>query len=238
MTGQANQEYEYCATLVRVRDEDRWLASRYAEPERRRVLMALYAFHGELRRIPASVSEPPLGEIRLQWWREGLAEIRDGRPSRAHPVLLELAAAGLASEKFKQQIDTMIDAAARPLYGEGFAEVADLTDWLARIDGAVDGLAALALGVGGQADIAARAGTGFALAREGRHWAPALETEIMRCALSIATETSPALRKAPAKLSPALLHMSLTRSYAMRGEKPFPLAKRLQLFLAMGFGRF
>lgn len=224
--------------MVRTRDEDRWLAARYAEPEPRRVLMALYAFHGELRRIPASVSEPPLGEIRLQWWRDGLAEIRDGKPSRAHPVFLELAAAGLVSADFRQQIDMMIDAAARPLYGEGFNGINDLTDWLARIDGAVGGLAVSALGGGALADVAARAGTGFALAREGRHWAPALETEIIRCAQSIAEETAPGLRMASAEISPALAHLSLTRLYAARGDKPFPLAKRLRLFSAIAFGRY
>lgn len=223
--------------MVRARDEDRWLASRYARPEPRRALIALYAFHRELRRIPASVSEPPLGEIRLQWWREGFAEIRDGKVSRAHPVILELAAAGLASTDFEQQIDTMIDAAARPLYGEGFADIADLTDWLARIDGAVDGVAAMALGGVALAGVAARAGTGFALAREGRQWAPALGAEIVNSALSIVEETTPALKIASTDISPALMHLSLTGLYATRGDKPFPLAKRLRLFSAMAFGR-
>ncbi len=239
MTPNNTQDSDYCAALVRARDTDRWLAARYATPEGGRVLLALYAFHIELRRIPGSVSEPPLGEIRLQWWREALDEIRDDKPVRAHPVVSELAVAGLASKALGSLIDMMVDAAARPLYSEEFADITDLADWMARIDGAVDGLAVMALG--GEkalAETAARSGTAFALAREGRRWAPSLASEIASYAKKTAKEAAPLLRTAPADISPALLHLSLTRTYAKRGEKPFDLAKRLQLFSAMAFGRY
>ena len=35
-------------------------------------LMALAAFHGEIARIPLTVRESAIGDIRLQWWRDAL----------------------------------------------------------------------------------------------------------------------------------------------------------------------
>ena len=46
------------------------------------------------------------------------------------------------------------------------------------------------------------------------------------------------LKNAPADISPALLHLALTRDYAMRSNEAFPLRKRLRLFSAMAFGHF
>lgn len=230
---------EYCADLVKTRDEDRWLAAGYAGDAERRKLLALYAFHCELRRIPSAVSEPALGEIRLQWWREALDEIRAGKRPRAHPAVEELAAAGFGAEGFAERIERVIDAHARPLYGEGFGDIADLTAWLEKTDGAVDALAAVALD-GGEALAAAaeKAGAGFALAREGRVLAPTLADDISPKALTAAAEAAPVLRKAPGAAAPAVLHLALTRAYARRGERPFPTVKRLRLFSAMAFGWF
>ena len=239
MTDDYTQDWDYCAALLKAHDEDRWLASRYASAEDRRLLSALYAFHIELRRIPAAVSEPPLGEIRLQWWREALSEIRDGKPARAHPVVAELAAAGLASDRFQSRIDQLIDAAARPLYGEGFSDFNDLVDWLGDIEGAVDGLAVLLLGGGDTlAETAERAGAAFALAREGAHHAPELANAALEFARSEAATAKPALRAAAPSIAPALLHLALVTSYARRGSKPFAVSKRLQIFFAMAIGRF
>ncbi len=63
-------------------------------------LIALLALDLELARIPRSVSEPLLGQLRLQWWREAVAAARRGG-APAHPVaqaLAETGAAGVFSE--------------------------------------------------------------------------------------------------------------------------------------------
>lgn len=227
----------FCSDLVRRRDEDRWLAARYADAAGARRLLALYAFHGELRRIPAAVSEPPLGEIRLQWWREALGELRDGKRPRAHPVVEEIAAAGLAGGGFAADIDALIDAAARPLYGVGFSDIDDLTGWLRRAEGTVDAVAVRLLG--GDAALAAQAaeaGAVFALAREGRMLAPGLKDDIARRGREL-RRTPAGLNPAPAAATPALAHLALTHAYLKRGQKPFPLWKRVRLFMAMATGR-
>lgn len=51
---------------------DSYAAALLAPAAQRDDLMVLVAFFGEAARIPFLVSEPMLGEIRLQWWRDWL----------------------------------------------------------------------------------------------------------------------------------------------------------------------
>jgi phytoene/squalene synthetase len=239
MTDSPTQSADYCSGLVRRSDEDRWLASQYAAPKLKQALLALYAFQTELRRIPSAVSEPPLGEIRLQWWREAIEEIRDGKAPRAHPVVEALAGSGLAAPVHAPRVEAVIDAAATPLYGEGFSTIAALEEWLVAAEGGFDALAARLAGGGDDlADAAASAGAAFALAREGRGLARALAEEAGSRAKALYGAHAPALKAAPAETAPALLHLSLTPSYLKRGAKAFPARKRLRLFRAMAFAHY
>ncbi len=65
-------ELSACGRIVRENDPDRFFCTLFAPPAKREALFALYAFNHELARVAESVSEPMLGEIRLQWWREAL----------------------------------------------------------------------------------------------------------------------------------------------------------------------
>ena len=56
--------------IARDGDPDRALAALFAPRESRADLLALIAFNVELARIAEQVSEPELGAIRMQWWRE------------------------------------------------------------------------------------------------------------------------------------------------------------------------
>ncbi|MEQ9315034.1 MAG: squalene/phytoene synthase family protein [Henriciella sp.] len=76
---------------LRKGDEDRWLSSRYAPKPERRALIALYALAYELARVRLIVTEPGLGAIRFQWWRDALEEIETGKPPREHDVVGALA---------------------------------------------------------------------------------------------------------------------------------------------------
>ena len=59
-------------------EPDRYLAALLSPRPARAGLIALAAFLGEVGRIPAMVSEPAMGEIRLQWWREALTAAPSG----------------------------------------------------------------------------------------------------------------------------------------------------------------
>ena len=66
-------------------DRDIWLATLFAPSQTRRHIYALYAFSREIARIPEIVSQPTLGEIRIQWWIEALEGARAGEAA-SHPV--------------------------------------------------------------------------------------------------------------------------------------------------------
>lgn len=235
----ADQNVTYCADLMRRLDEDRWLAARYAPAPLQNTLLALGAFRLELRRIPLAVSEPALGEIRLQWWREALDELRAGQRPRAHPVVEALASTDLPQAQYAPRIDGMIDATAHLLYGEAFQSVQNLFEWLHQSDGAAEATAVTA--AGGDETLAravTEAGSAFALAREGAALAPALAGEIVDFAFPIYRTTSPTLAKAAQEFAPALLHLALTPAYLRRRGKAFPLYKRVRLFSAMAFSRY
>lgn len=57
---------------VRRYDPDRFLTALFAPDALREDLFTLYAFNAEVARIPSVVSEPVLGHMRLQWWRDAL----------------------------------------------------------------------------------------------------------------------------------------------------------------------
>ena len=73
------------ADALRAGDKDRFLATLFADASVREDIFALYAFNLEIARVREIVSEPMIGEIRLQWWRDVLAGTRDAEAA-AHPV--------------------------------------------------------------------------------------------------------------------------------------------------------
>ena len=80
-----SQNLSPLARLVRRHDRDRFLTALFAPAERREDLLALYAFNYEIAKTREVVSEPVLGQIRLQWWRETIdADLwrRLGAPAR------------------------------------------------------------------------------------------------------------------------------------------------------------
>ena len=101
-------ELSHCADQVRRFDNDRFLCMLFAPPAEREALAAIYAFNLEIARVRESVREPMLGRIRLQWWRDAVAGIFEGKPQR-EPAAVALAEAvdgfGLGREHFERLID-------------------------------------------------------------------------------------------------------------------------------------
>lgn len=226
-----------CDPFVRARDEDRWLSAQYAPPPVRARLTALYAVHHEIERAPALVSEAPLGEIRLQWWREGLAEIATAKSARAHPALEGARAAGLDSDAFAA-LQAAIDARARLLYGDPFRDAEDFAQWCGTAEGYLAPLAWRIAAPGAAADVGPllAAATGFAMARLGRAHAPPKFGAIAVAAEARWKAARLAIGKIPAGAMPAVAHFALTRRY-LRAADAGRLVKRLVLFRAVANGR-
>src|SRR5215831_20507266 len=70
---------------LRRADYDRYLASLFANSQLRPHLWALYAFNYEVAKTAESVSQPIAGQIRLQWWRDRIADIYH-RAESDHPL--------------------------------------------------------------------------------------------------------------------------------------------------------
>lgn len=71
---------------VRAQASDLYLSWLLAPAAARPALLAFYALEAELLKIPARVSQPMLGLVRVTWWRDSLAKQDTG-----HPLLAELA---------------------------------------------------------------------------------------------------------------------------------------------------
>src|SRR5206468_4962940 len=103
------------AALLRRHDRDRFQTALFAPAERREALLALYAFNYEIARVRETISEPMLGQIRLQWWREVLDAVYAGMPPRQHPVVLPLSAAIRELALSRGYFDRLIDSRERDL---------------------------------------------------------------------------------------------------------------------------
>lgn len=226
--------FAHCGALLRAQDEDRWLAARYAPLESRRRLLALAAVRLEIARVPAQVREAPLGEIRLQWWREGLAVAATGRPP-PHPALEAVAAIRPDKEAIGALV-AAIDAQARLLYGDPFASAEELTDWLYLSEAflAVQS-ARLIGGPGPDLDAVKAAALAYALARVRPRMAGDLQAHIKAKAQALLDGVRRAAPFPPAVM-PALAYLALASAY-LRPKGLGPLERRLVIFRAIARGR-
>ncbi|MGH6863023.1 MAG: phytoene/squalene synthase family protein [Methylocella sp.] len=125
---QPNGDYAYCEGLLRREDKDRWLASLFVPRERRRHVHALYAFSLETARVGEIVSEPLLGEIRFQWWRDALDGKNEG-DAKANPVAAALLDTIARFDLPQAPLRELIVARGRDLYGDPMNSVAALESY-------------------------------------------------------------------------------------------------------------
>ncbi len=133
-----------CAALVERGDPDRFLSAMAAPVPARRVLFPLYAFNLEVARAPWVTAEPMIAEMRLQWWRDALAEIAGGGPVRRHEVATPLAEAIRPGDV--PVLDALVAARRWDLGREGFADEAELAAHLDATAGGLMWVAARRLG--------------------------------------------------------------------------------------------
>ena len=231
-------------------DPARTLAARLAPKLEADRLIGLYAFQYEIARVSESVSEPMLGAIRLQWWREAVDEIRVGKPVRAHDTAQALEDA-FASIKFTfplSLLDEMIDARERDLDDAPFETIQSLNDYAAATAGTLTLAAASALAKDTIAEIVQvglrNAGRAWGLAGLARETAIAEQFDarprlpIRIGAADIAAEAHAAydaarrqLRGAPADLLPAYAYVTLvphrTRRFTLEAASPLAMRWRI-----------
>ncbi len=172
----------HCADLVRRLDHDRWLTLLYAHPDDREPLAALYAFNQELARVRERVSEPMLGAIRLQWWRESVRGLRDGTVRR-HPVIEALAPVVRERALPEAEFVALVDAREDDFQESGFARFADLLAYADATGGGLSRLAARICGIDADEALQAAVAVGRAWALTGLLRALGHEAAVRRTAL-------------------------------------------------------
>jgi NADH dehydrogenase [ubiquinone] 1 alpha subcomplex assembly factor 6 len=103
------------ALLVRRHDRDRFQTALFAPAAEREALFALYAFNYEIARVRESVSEPMLGQIRLQWWREAIDAVYGAATPRRHEVVEALGVVVRARALSRNHFARLIDSRERDL---------------------------------------------------------------------------------------------------------------------------
>jgi len=112
--------------MVRDQDYDRYVASLFVPAKHRCAIWALLAFNHEVAKTAEVVSEPMLGEIRLQWWHDAIDEIYEGKTIRQHDIVTPLAEVIVQYDLPRDLFDQMIDARLVDLEEKPFQTVAEL----------------------------------------------------------------------------------------------------------------
>jgi len=126
MTQDRDPNAVYCQKLVRDSDLDRYLSTLLAEKDKHRALFAIYAFDADICSIAGQVSEPAIGEIRLQWWRDEIDAVYGGNCDN-HPIAKELQSVVHHYDLPKHLFTRLIDAHQFDIYQEPMADMAELT---------------------------------------------------------------------------------------------------------------
>lgn len=152
-----------CADLVARGDPDRFRAAMAAPVAARRVLFPLYAFNIEVSRAPWVTGEPMIAQMRLQFWRDVIEEVSQGKPPRAHEVAVPLAEAIPA--RLIGRLDALVAARQWDIYKEPFEDAAAFEGYIADTAGPLVAVPARALGAPEAAEpVLADAGWAYGLA--------------------------------------------------------------------------
>lgn len=163
-----------CLQLLRRRAYPLYLSALFAPAAKRGALAALYALQTEILAIGESVSEPLLGAMRLQWWRENIescfknrlqaTELKtknDGNEAaRLSPILAALAAAAETYALPPALLQRLCEAAHFDIGAEAMPDCAALAAYCDGLYGGILQTAGkiLAAEYGGAAEEACRAG--------------------------------------------------------------------------------
>ena len=238
-------------------DPDRYRSALFADDTQRDDLHLLYAFHYELAKVPELVSEPMIGHIRYQWWRDCIDEIysKGTKPVRKHEVSTPLAELLISKAVPRFWVDRLIDGRSRDLDPEPFKSVRQASDYCAQTSGVLMQIAVHI--VGGEGDDAVlKAGQAWGLTGLVRGWGYYTDgvlskltyEDICAAAQKEYDEAHQALGVVPSTVLPAMVYATLVPKFLKRltqsGHDPAknmvsysPVLKQLRLMRAVLSGR-
>jgi phytoene synthase len=214
-------------TMLRDSDKDMFLASLFLPEKAQPAVCAIHAFAAELARIPQMVSEPQIGEIRLQWWADTLAAMADGG-AQDHPLAAALAHAVREHGLPLKPLQDMMEARRFDLYSDRLPGLTALEAYWGEVQSVPFQLVALILAPAeapAAATAAGLAGVSFGLARSlavggEAHW-PVGVTRAALVGLSRKRldEFRGLAAALPRQILPAFLPVALTELYLSAAEQ-------------------
>lgn len=201
----------YCAAQVRAQDIDRFHLALCAPSKSQPAMLAIAALNLELARTASRVSDPNLGLVRLQWWREVLDELKAGGPVRSHQVALALSS--ISEVLDFPSLYMMVEGRKLDLVDGPFEDQEELRAYLARTAGSLMVAQGRVLGLKNHEGIANHLGCAFAYVGLARNLLGGLGRETRGLEVW-QTEPELALENLVAQ---ALMH--LERAIELRGAK-------------------
>jgi len=236
-------------------DPDRYRSALMADQQGRKDLLTLYSFHYELAKVPDVTSEPMMGEIRYQWWRDAIEEIYGTGEVRRHEVTTPLAELVSRRKLSRFHLDQLIDGRARDLDPTPFKDIDEARTYCRQTSGVLMQLAMDCLGSDGESPVEAGEAWGMTgLARAYGFYHDRVLSELdFEVLLSTAEGSFEAVRSeirsiGPSRI-PAIAYIGLIPGFIKRmrrvGFDPLtqhvnygPIAKQFKLFRIGLTGRF
>ena len=114
----------YCEEKAAQSGSSFYYSFRFLPPERRRAVIALYAFCREVDDAVDEVSDPGVARMKLAWWRNEIAAAFSGTPT--HPVAQALQPVVASFRLPQQHFQTVIDGMAMDLEQNRYIDFAML----------------------------------------------------------------------------------------------------------------
>lgn len=145
---------------LRGKDYERFLICLFAPVSVRDDLAALFLFNAELAHIRDQVTEPLLGQIRLQWWREALDKL--GTPEQPPHALLDRLSLWQQRGISLAPLHSLLDARTTDLLAEPFPNLPAYETYRQETSAPLGALLAALLGQPANAPLFAEVMTNYA----------------------------------------------------------------------------
>jgi NADH dehydrogenase [ubiquinone] 1 alpha subcomplex assembly factor 6 len=120
---------EYCSNLCRQYDGPSYTLQYFIRPHVLPAYLAIRAFNIEVARIPDIVSNPAVGSIRMQFWRNTINATFDSQPPE-NPIAILLASVLSTGYKLnKTWFHKIINARDHKLSHPGFTSISDVESY-------------------------------------------------------------------------------------------------------------
>ena len=132
--------HQYCQEKCAASGSSFYYSFLFLPPERRRAIMALYAFCREVDDVVDECHDPAIAATKLVWWRQEVQRIADGQPQ--HPVGRALHAVGHSFSLPSEQLLEIIDGMEMDLTQSRYLDFKGLSLYCYRVASVVGLLAA------------------------------------------------------------------------------------------------